>query len=125
MDITYGPLLGTGPFGTDYLGMNTITGEFVAIREVQGLEECKLEDLTSSLDGLKAKSLQHANLITHLGYEPGDSSVIIFSEYVIGHGAISSYVQQHGSFDDSIIRSFTRQIILELEYLQSEGVATI
>ena len=68
IEFTCGYLLRTGAFGTDYIGMNNITGEFIAVREIRKLENGQLEDLRSSLDTLQAKTLRHQNLITHLGY---------------------------------------------------------
>lgn len=117
-----GQPISKGPFGTDYLGLNKTTAELFAIREVENPAGTKLEDLASSLDILMAKGLRHNNLITYLGYEFRDATLLLRSEYIIGNSNIASYIQKHGNFEDSIIRSLARQIILGLEYLQTEGV---
>jgi hypothetical protein len=74
IEFSCGCLLRTGAFGTDYIGINNITGEFIAVREIRKLEDGQLDDLRSSLDILQAKTLRHPNLITHLGYTHIDSA---------------------------------------------------
>ena len=46
----------------------------------------------------------------------------IFLEYVPG-GSIKSLVERFGSLDEAVVRVYTRQLLLGLEYLHTNGIA--
>lgn len=50
------------------------------------------------------------------GTEKGSDALTIFLEYVPG-GSIASLLAKFGSFKESVIKVYTKQILLGLEYL--------
>ncbi len=118
-----GQLLSEELHKRDYLGLNSSSGEFQTITEIHSLDNQKSAELLQSLSDLAAKNLRHPNFITYLGHSQSDSSIIILSEYVIGFGSISTYVQEHGKFEEIVASSFTRQILEGLVYLDEQGVS--
>lgn len=59
--------------------------------------------------------------LNNIGYEENDDTVNIFLEYVNG-GSIGTVLRTHGAFPEPVVRSFTRQILLGLEYLHNKNI---
>ena len=45
----------------------------------------------------------------------------IYMEYMPG-GSVASMLKQYGSFDEKVIKKFTKQVLMGLEYLHAKGV---
>ncbi|GJR43184.1 mitogen-activated protein kinase kinase kinase NPK1 [Tanacetum coccineum] len=67
------------------------------------------------------KNLSHPNIVRYLGTAREEESLNIFLEFVPG-GSISSLLGKFGSFPESVIRMYTKQILLGLEYLHKNGI---
>lgn len=69
------------------------------------------------------RSLRHPNIVRYLGTsrEEGGRRLNIFLEFVPG-GSIASLVGKFGALDESVVRVYTRQILLGLEYLHSNKI---
>jgi mitogen-activated protein kinase kinase kinase ANP1 len=67
------------------------------------------------------KNLQHENIVQYRGTSVEDDDLNIFLEYVPG-GSISALLSKFGSFNEQVIRVYTRQILLGLEYLHSHHI---
>ncbi|KAL6063740.1 STE/STE11 protein kinase, variant 1 [Balamuthia mandrillaris] len=122
-----GGLLGKGGFGTVYEGMNTDTGELMAVKQVtlpatlQNNHEAKaVLSLQKEIEILS--KLKHKNIVRYLGSERVDTSLNIFMELIPG-GTIASLLHKFHHFSENMIRSFTRQILLGLNYLHEKGYA--
>ena len=124
-----GQLIGKGTFGRVYLGMNLNTGELIAVKQVEtspkavGQEKEKMKEMVKSLD-IEIDTMQHLdhpNIVMYLGSERKDYSISIFLEYIPG-GSIGSCLRKHGKFEEKIVSSLTRQILLGLAYLHHEGI---
>ena len=67
------------------------------------------------------KVLDHEHIVQYLGYDECGDTVNIFLEYVNG-GSIGTCLRIHGRFEEPVVKSFTRQILLGLEYLHGKGI---
>lgn len=125
---TRGELIGQGAFGSVYLGMDD-DGHLMAVKQVslskiggpQGA--AKLAEHIRSLEaevGL-LQSLNHPNIVCYLGTDRTPQALNIFLEYVPG-GSIASLLAKFGSFKESVVRVYTKQILMGLEYLHANGI---
>jgi len=67
------------------------------------------------------RTLEHENIVKYVGAALTEEKVLIYMEYMPG-GSLSSMLKQYGSFEESIIRKFTKQILLGINYLHQKGV---
>ncbi|KAL6899777.1 hypothetical protein ACP4OV_006435 [Aristida adscensionis] len=114
-----GKLLGSGTFGQVYLGFNSESGQFSAIKEVQLIlddsrSKEQLRQLNQEIDMLR--QLSHQNIVQYYGSELHDESLSIYLEYVSG-GSIHRLLRDYGPFKETVIRNYTRQILSGLAYL--------
>jgi len=123
-----GQLIGKGTFGKVYLGMNTTTGELLAVKQVEvkpraGTDKDKIKDMVHALDQEidTMQHLDHVNIVQYLGCERKEYSISIFLEYISG-GSIGSCLRKHGKFEEVVVRSLTRQTLSGLAYLHNEGI---
>ncbi|XP_076920785.1 mitogen-activated protein kinase kinase kinase NPK1-like [Bidens hawaiensis] len=122
-----GELIGCGAFGRVYMGMNLDSGELLAVKQVSVVVNLASKDKTQAHireleEEVKLlKNLSHPNIVRYLGTGREESSLNIFLEFVPG-GSISSLLGKFGSFPESVIRMYTKQILLGLEYLHKNGI---
>ena len=121
-----GARIGAGSFGTVYLGMNPLTGELMAVKQIP------LPNKNSSGDAQKTmleqqremtllKELNHENIVRYFGASTDDSHINIFLEYVPG-GSVQSMLTSYGPFEEPLIRNFIRQVLIGLSYLHGEDI---
>ena len=69
------------------------------------------------------RKLNHSNIVRYLGTQLDFSNncLYIFLEYVPG-GSIYTLLSKFGPFSESVIKLYTKQILLGLEYLHSNGI---
>ncbi|XP_076883970.1 mitogen-activated protein kinase kinase kinase NPK1-like [Bidens hawaiensis] len=122
-----GELIGCGAFGRVYMGMNLDSGELLAVKQVSVVVNLASKDKTQAHireleEEVKLlKNLSHPNIVRYLGTGREESSLNIFLEFVPG-GSISSLLGKFGSFPESVIRMYTKQLLLGLEYLHKNGI---
>ena len=124
-----GELIGKGTFGRVYLGMNTTTGELLAVKQVEvnpraaGQDKEKMREMVKALDQEidTMQHLDHINIVQYLGCERKEYSISIFLEYISG-GSVGSCLRKHGKFDEPVVSSLTRQTLSGLAYLHREGI---
>eukprot|EP00668_Euglena_longa_P005411 GGOE01006378.1.p1 GENE.GGOE01006378.1~~GGOE01006378.1.p1 ORF type:complete len:809 (-),score=105.90 GGOE01006378.1:276-2702(-) len=114
-------VLGRGGFATVYLGMNQDTGELIAVKRimVSKNEGSKIKAICKEIDILR--SLSHSKVVQYLGYEVEAGFLNILLEYVPG-GSIASLLEKFGEFDENVIRIYTLQILIGLNYLHDNKV---
>ncbi|CCK69019.1 mitogen-activated protein kinase kinase kinase STE11 KNAG_0B05880 [Huiozyma naganishii CBS 8797] len=145
-----GAMIGSGSFGSVYLGMNAQTGELMAVKQV-GITppppgDTKATGGDSALDSTKKqtadkkqshvyrkmvealehemtllKELHHENIVTYYGSSQESGNLNIFLEYVAG-GSVSSMLNNYGPFEESLITNFTRQILIGVSYLHGKNI---
>ncbi|XP_023735065.1 mitogen-activated protein kinase kinase kinase NPK1 [Lactuca sativa] len=122
-----GELIGCGAFGRVYMGMNLDSGELLAVKQVSVVVNTASKDKTQAHireleEEVKLlKNLSHPNIVRYLGTAREEESLNIFLEFVPG-GSISSLLGKFGSFPESVIRMYTKQLLLGLEYLHKNGI---
>ncbi|KAJ2698955.1 ATP binding [Coemansia sp. IMI 209128] len=123
-----GAPIASGSFGSVYFGMNTRTGAIMAVKEVElpkpGSVSMKrnqrmADALRHELDLLKG--LDHRNVVKYLGTDMDERNIYIFLEYVSG-GSVSSALASFGMFPETLVRTYTAQIIEGLVYLHEQGI---
>jgi serine/threonine protein kinase len=67
------------------------------------------------------RTLQHENIVRYLGCSVEDNTFNIFLEYIPG-GSIASVIKKFSSLNESVIRRYTKQILMGLEYLHSHQI---
>ncbi|KAL9240799.1 hypothetical protein vseg_014977 [Gypsophila vaccaria] len=122
-----GELIGCGAFGRVYMGMNLNSGELLAVKQVliaangasKERAQAHIKELEEEVKLLK--NLSHPNIVRYLGTAREDEALNILLEFVPG-GSISSLIGKFGSFPESVIRMYTKQLLLGLEYLHKNGI---
>ncbi|CAN4113438.1 unnamed protein product [Withania somnifera] len=122
-----GEIIGSGAFGRVYMGMNVDSGELLAIKEVsiaingasRERAHAHVRELEEEVNLLR--NLSHPNIVRYLGTAREAGSLHILLEFVPG-GSISSLLGKFGSFPESVIRMYTKQLLLGLEYLHKNGI---
>ncbi|OMO62517.1 hypothetical protein CCACVL1_22781, partial [Corchorus capsularis] len=67
------------------------------------------------------KNLSHPNIVRYLGTVTEEETLNILLEFVPG-GSISSLLGKFGPFPEAVIRTYTKQLLLGLEYLHNNGI---
>ena len=126
---TKGDCLGSGSFGTVYLGLNSETGELFAVKEVAAAAKTANENGANEKGSEAAEQLeqevellsrlQHPNIVRYVGISREPRALYIFLEYVPG-GSIASLLSRFGAFEEGVIQVYTRQILIGLDYLHSQ-----
>lgn len=125
-----GDLIGEGSFGSVYLALHAITGELMAVKQVElpdvakGTESDKKKQLMVSALKLEIELLQglhHEHIVRYLGTSSDETHLNIFLEYVPG-GSIAAMLKQYNTFKEPLTRNFTRQILEGLAYLHSRNI---
>lgn len=123
-----GSLIGRGTFGDVYLGLNPISGELMAVKQVElPVENSATEERKKSM--VKAlhreiellRDLEHDNIVQYLGSKEDDSYFSIFLEYVPG-GSVAGLLSSYGAFQEPLVKSFVRQILKGLNYLHNKDI---
>ena len=118
-----GRFIGSGTFGTVFLGVNLDTGGLMAVKEI------RFQELTSSPSLYKQihdemhvmEMLRHPNIVEYYGIEVHREKVYIFEEYCQG-GSLAQLLE-HGRIEDEIVlQVYTLQMLDGLMYLHSKGV---
>ncbi|KAI5065792.1 hypothetical protein GOP47_0018416 [Adiantum capillus-veneris] len=122
-----GELIGAGAFGSVYMGMNLDSGELLAVKQVlvaaknvtREKSQAHLKELEDEVKLLQ--NLSHPHIVRYLGTAREDGALNIFLEFVPG-GSIASLLGKFGSFPESVIRMYSRQLLQGLEYLHKNGI---
>jgi serine/threonine protein kinase len=108
-----GNLIGTGSFGKVYMGLNSDTGEMIAVKQVN----VDNPDTARTLKGevhLMSR-LRHPNIVSFLGVEHVGKNLNILMEYVPG-SSIDSLLQRVGALNEKVICTYTKQLLSALVY---------
>ena len=132
IDWARGELLGEGAYGKVYQGLNTQTGQLMAVKEIAvsnvegrgGMAAERLKSLASLEREIELyKRLRHRHIVRYIGMQRDEDNcnLHVFLEFVPG-GSIASMLTRFGHFSEQLVRLYTRQLLLGLEYLHSRRV---
>ncbi|KAH8683194.1 kinase-like domain-containing protein [Tricladium varicosporioides] len=125
-----GALIGQGSFGSVYLALHAVTGELLAVKQVEtpspGANSANDARKKSMIDALKReisllRDLQHPNIVQYLGASSSAEHLNIFLEYVPG-GSVQTMLNSYGALREPLIRNFVRQIVTGLAYLHGRDI---
>ncbi|KAI3820514.1 hypothetical protein L1987_08062 [Smallanthus sonchifolius] len=120
MEWTRGPVIGRGSSATVYLA-TTAAGDPFAVKSRELSTSVSLQKEQQILSQLNSP-----NIISYKGYDISYNNNTpmynLHMEYAPG-GTISDTIKKHGgSLDESLIRSYTHQILLGLDHLHSNNL---
>ncbi|KAL1918387.1 uncharacterized protein VTP21DRAFT_3047 [Calcarisporiella thermophila] len=123
-----GALIGRGTFSDVFLGLNALSGELMAVKQVElpNANSNSVKRKRSMLDALQREisllqHLHHENIVQYLGSSCDDSHLYIFLEYVPG-GSVAGLLVDYGPFEEPLVRSFVKQILQGLNYLHERDI---
>eukprot|EP00743_Colponemidia_sp_Colp-15_P007389 GILK01007982.1.p1 GENE.GILK01007982.1~~GILK01007982.1.p1 ORF type:complete len:666 (+),score=101.11 GILK01007982.1:82-2079(+) len=121
-----GDLIGEGAYGRVYRGLNQKTGQFMAVKQLK--IDGNLATYSKQLAALQREistfnGLDHPHIVRYIGAQKDedDDSICIFMENMPG-GSIAQLLVRFGPFSETVIRKYTKQILLGLQYLHSKGI---
>ncbi|CAH2449721.1 Signal transducing MEK kinase [Komagataella phaffii CBS 7435] len=123
-----GARIGAGSFGTVFLGINSFTGELMAVKQVELPTARSVNDAhgQNMLESLKQeisllRELDHENVVRCIGSSIDDEFLNVFLEYIPG-GSVSSMLNNYGPFEEPLIRNFVKQVLSGLAYLHEKQI---
>ncbi|PGH23400.1 STE/STE11 protein kinase [Polytolypa hystricis UAMH7299] len=125
-----GSLIGEGSFGSVFLALHAVTGELMAVKQVELPSATKGTELDTRKNNMVSalkheidllQGFQHPNIVQYLGTSADDHNLNIFLEYVPG-GSIAMMLKQYNTFQEPLIRNFVKQILAGLSYLHSRDI---
>ncbi|KYQ88414.1 putative protein serine/threonine kinase [Tieghemostelium lacteum] len=116
-----GELIGKGGFASVFRGLNTISGDFVAIKRFSKSKISKeqLASISTELDLLQR--LNHESIVRVLGKEENEDYIFLFIEYM-ENGSLHSIINQFGTFPELLLCQYIENVLRGLVYLHSENV---
>ncbi|GAX72971.1 hypothetical protein CEUSTIGMA_g425.t1, partial [Chlamydomonas eustigma] len=110
-----------------YAGLNQLTGELMAVKALSLMDrkgnhmQKQLAELQQELE--MYKKLSHKHVVGYIDSQLDEktSTLYIFLEYVPG-GSICSMLERFGKFSEELVRNYTRQLLLGLEYLHGKRI---
>jgi mitogen-activated protein kinase kinase kinase ANP1 len=117
-----GKEIGRGSYGTVFLGMNNETGSLLAIKEVSFARRtpAQIRELRREINFLR--SFKHKNVVSYIGTEVDERTLYIFTEWVSGGSLLSVLKTFRGRLHENVVRMYTKQILMGLEYLHQNKV---
>ncbi|KAK5827198.1 hypothetical protein F5H01DRAFT_287313 [Linnemannia elongata] len=113
--------IGSGTFGTVYLGTNSDTGELIAVKEIR-FQNASMSLVKSIHDEMKVmKMLHHPNIVRYDNIEVHRHKVFIFMEFCQG-GSLADLLEHGRIEDEKVIKFYTLQMLKGLAYLHGENV---
>jgi serine/threonine protein kinase len=118
-----GEELGRGAYGQVFKGMDTTTGDVVAIKQISlsGVSQENLAGVMGEIDLLK--TLNHKNIVKYIGSFKSRSHLYIILEFM-ENGALSSVIKPNrfGVFPETLVAIYITQVLQGLAYLHDQGV---
>jgi mitogen-activated protein kinase kinase kinase 3 len=106
--------------------MNDDSGKLMAIKQIkinmQNEETFAQKFAQIRKEIMFLETVEHEHIVKYMGSETTNDYLYIFMEYVPG-GSIRELLHKFKTFDESVIRAYTRQILSGLQYLHSKKIA--
>lgn len=119
-----GKLVGSGSFGSVYLAFNVFSGDIMAVKQVQLLQnDSRQKKMVEAMhqEIRTLRGLEHVNIVQYRGFKSEGEFLNIFLEYVPG-GSLASKLANNGPLDENAVRGFIKQCLAGLAYLHQRGI---
>lgn len=115
-------VIGRGGSSTVYKVELKHNGNILAMKEVQidGLTKDQILAIEAEIETMK--SLSNRNIVNYLGTFRQQNNFYLFLEYADG-GSLRQFYQKYGRLDESQVCLCTKDMLLGLLYLHSNGIA--
>jgi serine/threonine protein kinase len=110
--------LGRGGFGTVHMARHNTTGVIVAIKQSNVMTPAEMDALQKEYE--LVFGLENANVVKVLGFERDRDCARLYLEWCAG-GSLSQLIQQI-EISESLLRSYTRQILSGLKFLHDRRI---
>lgn len=124
INIRKGKLIGSGGFANVYSGINTQTGELVAIKEIQISDMSNRSELLAiEKEFALLRQLRHPNVVRYIMFEQSVSQKMcrIVMEFMAG-GSAQGLTQKFGPLTESIVRQFATDMLNGIAFIHREGI---
>eukprot|EP00759_Apiculatamorpha_spiralis_P047674 PhF_6_TR43324/c1_g1_i1/m.66216 len=117
-----GEKLGRGGFGTVYLGMDIVTAEHVAVKEVpvEASDLGAIDEIKKEFDMLT--KLKHQHVVGVRGFDVTKDNAYIYMEWMPGGSVQSMLSKFKFRLHENLVRRYTREALSGLAYLHSMHV---
>lgn len=114
-----GDLIHDGEHSLIYKAFNITTGNVFIVKEYKSEHFLNKKYFYNEIKILKI--VHHCNIVNFLGGEVCNNKQYIYLDYVPG-GSINEFVLKFGSFRETVIKNYIKQIISVFEYLTAQGL---
>ncbi|KAF2072313.1 hypothetical protein CYY_006368 [Polysphondylium violaceum] len=116
-----GESVGKGAFGKVYKALNTETGDFCAIKQIEKniISEKQLPAILHEIKLLQ--TLQHINIVRFIESYETPRYLYFALEFIEG-GSLAKITKRYGCFQEPLLSRYICQVLKGLEYLHEKGV---
>jgi len=117
-----GDIIGRGSLGSVFQALDQASGHIFAVKEVliNTSDDHDMKFKAALENEIKiCSALKHPSIVTYLGHDTIDTYLYIYLEYMIG-GSMASVLSQFGAFEESLIATYTTNLLEGLDYLHSQ-----
>eukprot|EP00927_Polykrikos_kofoidii_P060865 TRINITY_DN55770_c0_g1_i1.p1 TRINITY_DN55770_c0_g1~~TRINITY_DN55770_c0_g1_i1.p1 ORF type:complete len:541 (+),score=120.08 TRINITY_DN55770_c0_g1_i1:134-1756(+) len=122
-----GEVIGRGSLGRVFKALDQSTGQIFAVKEVpvnmaDDDDQKFVKELENEVEIMK--DLRHPHVVSYLGHDYIDSCLYLYIEHMPG-GSLTQALQQFGAFEESLVASYSKQLLDGLEYLHTRPTPII
>ncbi|GAM29429.1 hypothetical protein SAMD00019534_126050 [Acytostelium subglobosum LB1] len=116
-----GEAIGKGAFGKVYKALNTDTGDFCAVKQIEKsiISEKQLPSILQEIKLLQ--TLQHNNIVKFIESHETPKFLFFALEFIEG-GSLAKIAKRYGNFAEPLLSRYICQVLRGLEYLHDKGV---
>lgn len=106
-----GRFIGSGTYGTVYMGFNLENGSVMAVKEIRFQDTPSTNNLISQVkdEMTVMQMLRHPNIVEYIGIETHRDKVYIFEEYCQG-GSLATFLAGN-NLEEAIVRYYANQLV--------------
>ena len=120
-DFIKGELKGSGRFGKVYTGLGTSSGDMVAIKTFENLNDDVKKNIIKNIDNLC--DLKHENILkinTVINDQSKNELSIVYES--CNYQSIEEIIKKFGNLDEKIIQKYFKQLLQGLQYLHNKKI---
>ncbi|EGC34518.1 hypothetical protein DICPUDRAFT_48249 [Dictyostelium purpureum] len=117
----FGESVGKGAFGKVFKALNTETGDFCAIKQIEKgmISEKQLPAILHEIKLLQ--TLQHPNIVKFIESHETPRYLYFALEFIEG-GSLAKITKRYGCFQEPLLSRYINQVLKGLAYLHDKGV---